>query len=324
MKRNTKGLWILAALAVWAVAGSTWAQDAPAPKTVIEIQIKGNKQVPDGAIKVHIQTRVGAEYKEELVRQDKQRLLKTRQFVSVKATSTTTNKGIIVTYVVTERPLVTGLLFVGNKSITSVDLQKELTFRQNDALDDVKIREGLKAIEAKYKTEGFANVRVTLAKDGRKVVYRIVEGPRVTIRKVQFKGNTHFWRIKLGFMVEVKRKMWPFEAGYYDQEEIDRDIIMLRELYVGEGFLDAEVLRELEYSADKSRITLTYVIRQNQRYRVNKVAFEGNKIFEDKELLKDLKLRNGAYYTAESQKFDKRRLMEKYGRVGYIGRLGVE
>ena len=319
MKRNTKGLWILAVLVVWAASGSTWAQNAPAPKTVIEIQIKGNEQVPAGAIKVHIQSRVGTEYKEELVRQDKQRLLKTGQFASVKATSTTTNKGIIVTFVVTERPLVTGLAFVGNKSIESEDLRNELSFRQNDALDDVKIQEGLKAIEAKYKTEGFARARVTLAKDDRNVVYKIVEGPRVTIRKVQFKGNTYFWALKLRFKVEVWRKWWPFVDGYYDQEKIDRDIITLRNLYVAEGFLDAEVLRELEYSADKSRITLTYVIQQNKRYRVNKVTFEGSKIFDDKELAKDLKLMNGAYYTAENQEFDTRRLREKYGRLGYIG-----
>jgi outer membrane protein insertion porin family len=312
-------LWVLAVLTAGAVVGSAWAQNAPAPKTVIEVQIKGNKQIPLSAIKVHIQTRVSAEYKEELVRQDKQRLLKTGQFASVKATSTTTNKGIIVTFVVTERPLVAGLGFVGNKSIASGDLLKELAFGKNDALDDVKIHEGLKAIEAKYKTEGFARARVTFVKDERKVVYKIVEGPRVTIRRVDFKGNTYFWGLKLRFKIEVWRKWWPFVEGYYDREKIDRDIITLRNLYVAEGFLDAEVLRELEYSSDKSRITLTYVIRQNRRYRVNKVTFEGSKIFDDKELKKELKLRNGAFYTAENQEFDTRRLKEKYGRLGYIG-----
>ena len=318
MKRNTRSLWISAVLAVGAVAGFTWAQDAPAPNTVIEVQIKGNDQVQEVAIRVHIQTRVGAEYKEELVRQDKQKLLETGQFVSVKVTSTKTNKGYIVTYEVKEHPLVTGLVFIGNKSIAEEDLKKELTLRRDKALDDDKIREGLKAIEAKYKTEGFARVRVTFAKDDRKVVYKIVEGPRVTIREVRFKGNEHFWGLKLRLKTEVWRKIWPFVDGYYDQEKIDRDIITLRNLYVAEGFLDAEVLRELEYSTDKSRITLTYVIRQNQRYRVNKVTFEGSNIFEHDELLKDLKLRKDAYYTAEGQEFDTRRLQEKYGRVGYI------
>jgi outer membrane protein insertion porin family len=319
VKRNIKDSWITAVLIVVTVAGFAWAQDASAPKTVIEIKITGNDQVPTGAIRVHIQTRVGAVYKEELVRQDKQRLLKTGQFASVKATSTTTNKGFIVTYDVKERPLVTGLRFVGNKLISSQDLQNELTFRQNDALDDVKIHEGLKAIEAKYNTEGFARARVTFIKDDRNVVYKIVEGPRVTIRKVVFKGNEYFWGTKLRFKIEVWRKMWPFVDGYYDKEKIDRDIVTLRNLYVAEGFLDAEVLRELEYSDDKSRITLTYVIRQNQRYRVNKVTFEGNKVFDKKELAKDLKLRKDAFYTAENQEFDTRRLKEKYGRLGYIG-----
>jgi len=301
------------------VSAFALAQDVTGPNTVIEIRIEGNQQIPQSAIKVHIQTRVAAEYKEDVIRQDKQRLLKTGQFESVRATATTTNKGYIVTFVVKERPLVAGLQFVGNKSISTDDLRKELSFRQNDALDDIKLTAGLKAIEAKYKTQGFARARVTFARDDRKVVYTIVEGPRVTIRDVRFKGNTHFWKWTLKFKVEVWRKMWPFVAGYYDKEKIDRDIITLRNLYVAEGFLDAEVLRELEYSDDRSRITLTYVIRQNVRYRVNDVTFEGHKIFDKKELAKDLKLSNGVFYTAENQEFDTRRLKEKYGRIGYIG-----
>jgi outer membrane protein insertion porin family len=309
----------LAVLVAATLAGTIPVQAAPTPNTVIKVEIAGNKQVPDGAIRIHIQTRVGAAYEEDTVRQDKQRLLKTGQFASVKATITETNKGYIVKYAVQELPLVTALVFVGNKSIGAGELQKELTFRQNDALDGTKIDEGLKAIEAKYNTEGFARARVTVVKGDGKVVYKIVEGPRVTIRRIKFKGNTHFSSMKLKFKIETWRKMWPFVAGYYDKEKVDRDIITLRNLYVADGFLDAEVLRQLEYSDDKSRITLTYVIRQNQRYRVNKVTFKGSKIFDDKELVKNLKLRSGAFYTSEDQDFDTRRLKEKYGRVGYIG-----
>ena len=319
MKRKTRGFWILAVLVVAFVAGGLRAAAPQTPGTVYKVQIKGNKQVPESAIRVHIQTRVGAVYKEEIVRQDKQRLLKTGRFSSVKATSTTTNKGFIIAFELRELPLVGGVVIVGNKSITTADLEKELTFGQNDALDEVKIHEGKKAIEAKYNTEGFANASVTVAKEDGKVAYRIVEGPRVTVRKVLFKGNKHFSSMKLRFKIETWRKMWPFVAGFYDKEKIDRDVITLRTLYVADGFLDAEVLRELEYSADKSRVTLTYVIRENQRYRVNKVAFKGAKIFDDKELMKDLKLVSGSFYTSENQEFDTRRLKEKYGRVGYIG-----
>jgi outer membrane protein insertion porin family len=319
VKRNIKELGIFVVLILSAAAGLSWAQDAKTSKNVIEVRIKGNQQVPLGAVKVHIQTRVGEAYKEDLVRQDKQRLLKTGKFTAVTATATSTNKGFIVTFDVKERELVGDLAFAGNKSIATEDLQKELPFRPGDALNDAKINDGLKAIEAKYSTEGFAHAKVTVLRDEQKVLYQIVEGPRVTIRRVNFKGNNHFWSSKLRFKVEVWRKMWPFVAGYYDKEKIDRDIITLRSLYVADGFLDAEVLRELEYSDDKSRITLTYVIRENQRYRVNKVSFEGAKIFDDKELAKDLKLHKDAFYTAENQEFDVRRLKEKYGRLGYIG-----
>ena len=45
-------MWILTVLIVAAITGLAWAQDATTPNTVIKIQIKGNEQIPDGAVRV--------------------------------------------------------------------------------------------------------------------------------------------------------------------------------------------------------------------------------------------------------------------------------
>jgi len=145
-----------------------------------------------------------------------------------------------------------------------------------------------------------------------------VEGPRVTIRGIRYRGNKHFATLTLRMKTETWTRRWPFVPGYLDREKIDRDVITLRNLYIGEGFLDVEVAPLLTYSADKSRVNLEFVIRENLRYRINKVTFKGNKVFSAAELLKDLKLRSGEYYTRENHNFDTRDLQEKYGQLGYI------
>ena len=318
MNDKTRLLWACAAVVVWAWAGAAWAVDEKLPTTIIEVRIRGNDQVPEAAIRVHLHTRAGAEYDEATVRQDKQRLLKTRNFVRVLATRTQTTKGVVVTFTVTERPMVSRITLVGNKALKEAELLKELAFPTGGPLNEVHVREGQEALVARYKTEGFPSVKVTAAIREREVVYQIVEGPRVVIRKIRYRGNKHFHTLGLRLKTETWGRLWPFVPGYLDREKINRDVITLRSLYVSEGFLDVEVAPLLEYSPDKTRVVLTFVIRQNVRYRVAKVIFEGNAVFSDTELQKDLRLRSGEYFTQDELNFDTRVLQEKYGKLGYI------
>ena len=42
-----------------------------------------------------------------------------------------------------------------------------------------------------------------------KVTFRIVEGPRVTISKINFQGNSYFWSLRLKFAIHSSTKFWP-------------------------------------------------------------------------------------------------------------------
>ena len=100
------------------------------------------------------------------------------------------------------------------------------------------------------------------------MVYTVREGPRTLIRKIRFEGDTYFGWLKLRTSIGSAQRFWPFVTGVLDDEQIQRDVDTLRNLYVAEGFLDAEVSRRLERSDDKTRAVLTFVISQGPRYRV--------------------------------------------------------
>ncbi len=315
-----------ATLVCLAVAAAAWTRPAsaqiPPAESVAEVRVAGNKHMSADAVLSHVKTRAGARYDESVTKEDERRLLQTGRFDTVEVTKTPTPAGVIVTYVVRERPTVAKLQFEGNKALTNEHLAKELTFGVGDAVNPVAIEAGRQAILNKYRATGrhFATVELDAAavKENR-VVYRIVEGPEVTIRKIRFEGNRHFTNFRLNQTIATSKRFWPFVPGYLDSEQLERDVHALRNLYVSEGFLDAEVARKpLEFSADKTKVILTFVVKEGPRYRIAGLQFVGNTVFSRDELAKRLQLQPGKFFNALSLRRDVKALEDTYGELGYI------
>jgi outer membrane protein assembly complex protein YaeT len=311
----------IALLLLAARAGPVIAQ-RPDLETVIEVRVAGNQRLSANAILADVRTRVGEVYDETIVKDDQRRLLQTGRFESVTATRTQTDKGVIVTFVVVERPVVTAVIFEGNKAFTDSALAKDLTFGVSDAVNLFAIESGRQAILNKYRSRGHHEARVTLdmtaLREERRVIYHIVEGPRVVVRKIRFKGNKFFSTWKLRQRVGVSARIWPFKRGYLDKEQMERDVHTIRNLYVSKGFLDAKVGRILTLSDEGKKVTVTFVIDEGPRYRVNRILFEGNEVFSDEQLSRRLSLAPGEYLTTLTLQRDVGKVQDTYGELGYI------
>ena len=292
------------------------------PDTVLEVRIEGNRFLSDSAVLAQVKTRPGQPYSDELVRADEQRLLKTRRYDNVIATRTQTDKGIIVTFTVVERPLVEAIRFEGNKSLKEKTLRKLLTFAEGDPIDRYRIDSAARAVESKYRSEGFHFAKVTLdrraLREKHQVVLRIVEGPRVAIRRILFKGNRAFPARRLRGIIGSRSRLWIFRAGTLDSETVERDVVDLRNFYRSEGYLDVQVGRHLDFSPDNRSVTLTFVIDEGQHHRIRNVVFEGNTVFPDAELIRDLKLTRGKFYKELTLRRDVETLRRRYGEIGFI------
>ena len=319
-----RSIWtlLLVASAGVAVAAPAWAQDAQPSTRVADIQVQGNKQMTANAVLVYVKTRQGQPFNEDVVKADERRLLETGRFESVLATRTNTDKGVVVTFTVAERPLVASVRFEGNKAFKTDELSKELTFGQHDPLSAFNVESGRMAILNKYKSKGyhFATVAVDepLLTDKREVVYKIVEGPKVLVRKIRFQGNDFFGNFKLKQSISSSQRLWPFVDGYLDTDQVAQDELTIRNMYIAEGFLDCEVGRLLEFSPNREDGTLTFLIKEGPRYRINKVIFEGNKVFSDSELARRLKFAQGEFFTELTLRRDTKKIEDTYGELGYI------
>jgi len=296
------------------------AQDST-PQKVTDIRVEGNTQMTDSAILSMLKVRTGANYDESIVKADEKRLLETGRFDSVHATRTYTPKGVVVTFIVAERPLVSKVIFKGNKAYSNTELAGELTFGASDPMNRFAVEAGRQALLSKYRSKGYHFATVDLdskALADREVIYRIVEGPQVIVTKIRFKGNTHFNTLRLRQLVGASQRIWPFVPGHLDMEQIDQDVQTLRNLYMSEGYLDVQVGRLIEFSEDKTKATVIFVIAEGPRFRVNKVLFKGNTVFSDDELRGRLSLKRGEFFTAEDLRRDTGKLRDTYGELGYI------
>jgi outer membrane protein insertion porin family len=298
------------------------ATAGPAPTRVAEILVRGNNQMSANAILNVAKVRVGDVFDDSIVQADVQRLLDTGRYVRATVEKEMTPQGVRLTFVVVEAPLIKRVVIRGNKAFDYATLTAEAGMATGAALNRDAAEAGRQAIQKKYRSEGYPFAEVALdAKafgDDQEVVYSIVEGQQVKISKVGFKGNVYFSTLKLKIETSTMARWWPFIKGQLDLDAVDGDCSKIRNLYVEDGFLDAEVGRQLDYSDDKTEVRVTFLIREGERYRVNKVIFQGNKVFSDEQLAGRLTLAQGQFFTLVSLRRDLKKLQDTYGELGYI------
>lgn len=305
------------------------AQNAQPPtgRTVSEIRIMGNRVVAEGFIRQQIKSvKVKQPLNMSDVQKDLDSLKLTGRFTDVFATTEAVNGNIAVIFHVVERPTIEAIQFVGATKLKEKDLLALLDFKPGDSLDVLKVRAGTEAIAKKYRDEGYNEVSVTLdeaaLKEGN-VVYMITEGPRVRVTRICFEGNRTFTEQRLAGQIETKTYIWILRPGTYAEAQIQDDIAALRNFYRKEGFLDAQVGRRLEFSPDRQKLTVTFVINEGVRYTISKIAVEGNKHFPSEQILGCMQLTPGAVLNLDILEGDRKQILSMYHGDGYIY-AGVE
>ena len=304
------------------------AQTAGGKRIIGRVTVQGNEQVKAEHILRQVYSRSGAPLSEKLLSEDSRRIIIMPEILDVKWQVIPAGDKADIVFTVTEASRIGGLEIQGNKNIETDKLLKDLRFQADDFLDRYLVRLGAEAITQKYRDEGyyFAEARVDeklLAEEGR-VVYVVVEGPRVRIKKIRFEGNEAFAAGKLKSKISTKAYFPVFVNGRLDDEKLEQDLITLPAFYHDEGHLDARVFVRKEFNEDKTRLTLVFVIDEGPPYKVSDIAFLGNTV-PIEEITENLKLKNGDILTRERRILAKRAIDRSYGERGYIfANVGIE
>jgi outer membrane protein insertion porin family len=291
-------------------------------RTVEEVRVTGNAQVSSQVILNLVRTHEHDKFDPDTVEEDYQRIYSLKRFANVEAKVEPTAKGVIVIFDVTEERLIRSIKFVGNRSVDSEDLEKQIDLKNGEAIEQFRIalakRTIISALRAKNHPYAHVDVNMDdLTRTGN-LIFNIVEGPPVTIRNITFIGGKSFTYGKLNDQVKTTRWYWIFNSGTFDPEQVDEDVANLEHFYRSEGFFDAKVGRKLIFSPDQTELQINFLIDEGVRYKVDRVSFVGNKNVTDATLRANLKLTEGQYFDNDILQRDIRQIVKAYSPLGYI------
>lgn len=175
---------------------TTWiASAAPAAnpqdltgKKVAFVEVAGAVNVKPDTILAVTRLKPGDPWTADKVRQDLRLIYEMGVFSDVTADFAAIPEGVKVIYNVKENPILKGIVFQGNKKVTSAKLQSFVTVKTGEVLNSKTFAANLQAVEAHYKAEGYILVKtgdVNFSPEGMLTV-RINEG---IVEDIVVKGN---------------------------------------------------------------------------------------------------------------------------------------
>lgn len=283
---------------------------APIPQEVygepiIEIRFEGNRRVESEAMLLELDSSVGELVAPRKLAQDLRRLWGLGYFEDVRVEADKTARGVVLVYVVEERPTVRKIIVEGNDKIKLDDINEVLDLEKNKVLDLGKVQANVEKVKALYTESGLFlaevayELRPVTDEPGKTdLVLVISESEEVIVRGITFVGNTAFTDKELRKAVQTRvggylSIAFPKRAGgVFNREAFQQDYAFLRSYYSDHGYLDMSPKDpELALSADRRFVYLTIPVDEGPQYRVGSISASESLAKGEKELFSEAVLR---------------------------------
>ena len=288
------------------------------------VKVTGNKRIEDAAILRMVSVKPGDVYNKDVLSDDLLAVYRMGYFDDVRVAIEKDADGVTVIFKVSERPTVRDISFSGNTVFTDEKLKENVDISTGSILNINALKRNVSAIESLYKDKNYHNVSVNyeihkLKHNQADIEFVISEGEKSYIRKIIFEGN-HAYTDK-----ELKKKMKTEEKGFFSfftssgdlkMEDLDQDIVTLSDFYHDNGFADARV-SDPDIRFDGKWIYITIKIDEGPRYRVSKVDFTGDLIFDKKDLYKRIKIDSETFFNQKVLQQDVLTLSDMYADKGF-------
>jgi outer membrane protein insertion porin family len=198
--------------------------------------------------------------------------------------------------------LIKGLRNVSLKSVLSViDLKKGNHYSKYQARKDVTSIAGL----------GYFNdVKFYFNKQSGIIVFEVNEDP--FIERIVFRGNSGFSTRKLNSISTLKEK------DYYDFSKLEETKKKINTLYRNKGYVDCRIEVYPTINVDTNKMTITFLITENNRIVVGGVKIKGMVYFKEKELLKIMKIKLKKIFKEDVYRMDLKSIETFYKNNGFV------
>ncbi|HTZ75180.1 MAG TPA: outer membrane protein assembly factor BamA [Candidatus Aquilonibacter sp.] len=334
-------------------------QQQPASQRIItRIYFDGNRRIGRDTLLARMTTREGDVYDPAALDRDFHALYNTHFFTDIRleAENDPNNpNGVIITFYLTERPVIRRIEYVGEKSISESDIldaykDKKLSLSVDSQYDPTVVMRARVIILALLAEHGrqFATVKPTIesipAANAIKLVFNINEGPKVKVGLIKIEGNHAFSTRKIirsmhddrPYGIPLGFTFIPVFSKTFDADKLNEDLEAgIRNLYTSNGYLRADPeVKSTQTVSTKPTIpfpwdkngkatNITISIQEGAQYRLGTLRFvsadpDVGLIFRSQDLARIFPMKKGDVFSTEKlrKSFDTYR--DLYGSRGYI------
>ena len=325
---------------------------APNANTIAGIEFRGSRRVPQDTLRALMGTHVGDAYDEEQLRRDYIRIWNTGRFDDLVLESENTPQGLVIRFIVTERPVIRDIKYENIHSVTTSEI-----------LDRFKERKVGLSVESQYDPNKIQRAAVVLkellAERGRQfavvdpvvrrippssleVIFNVNEGPKVKVGKIEILGNEVF---SSKDVIRAMKNLHPMGIPHsiflenlfsktYDAAKLEEDKERVRDAYQQKGYFTAKVLDQTVTLRDTppGRVLLIFrtkagkaadiklPVEEGHQFRLHKINYVGVKLFRTPEVLSKqlFKMDNGDVFSTAKLRDGIKNLTKLYGDFGYI------
>jgi outer membrane protein insertion porin family len=291
-----------------------------------KVLIKGNRRIETGAILNVVKLKAGEPLDTDKVDSDIHAIYNLGHFQDVRVETVKGEKGVILTYVVVEKPIVREIKIEGNKEIKDDKIREAIELKPTNVFSPKELTKSVIKVKKLYADEGYylAEVETTTIKKSNtdvRVVFKINEGKKILIREIRFEGNRAFTNKKLKKAMETKEKWflsWLTDAGTYKEDVLKNDANLIADLYYNNGYANVKVGEpKVELAADKKALIVTIGITEGDQFRTGSIGYKGELLESEGELAKKVKLKTGEIFNRSILRTDVFTLTDVYADKGY-------
>ncbi|MBI4721727.1 MAG: outer membrane protein assembly factor BamA [Candidatus Stahlbacteria bacterium] len=306
--KNQKSKFLLLATCYWLLTTGLWAE------MIVGIEVKGAKTVDTGIIISTSGLEIGDELTPINIKKAIEQIYNTKLFEEVSIEQEKQGGGVKLVIYVKECRVISKVEFEGNKKFKSDKLKEICEVKEKWTSSPSAIFDGKAKIKQAYEKEGYylAEITTETKEEGEKisVKYLIDEGKRVKIRKINIIGNNAVSDKQIKSKLKNREKYWWAWSGKFNKEEFEGDPDRITEFYHNNGYPNCKiigtkiipqeiiVLRNNKWvKENKEWITIEIEVEEGEKFYFGEVKFEGNEVFETKELIKGVKFKKYAPYS---------------------------
>ena len=289
---------------------------------VKDIHVEGNKRVQDAVILGRVKSAVGSTFNPSLLSEDIRAIFGLGFFDDVQVRVEDFEGGVKLVYVVTERPFVRDVDFVGSKKADRETLQEKIDIKLGSVYNPVDVQRAVERLRDYYEDEGYFEIQITPTvekfSDGDvRLVFNIVEGRQITIDTIVFRGNKGLTDAQLKDAMETKERQYFILRGKVQRQRLDTDIDRIIAVYNDNGYIQARVeSTDVAIDRERARATITIVVVEGPQFKVGEVQITGVSLLPEREILRQIKFKSGDVFSVSKVRDSVQGILNLYSTIG--------